>query len=286
LEACDEAVSEGSILWRDKFSRERLLDLKAHFVADNDLEGFNREYRNLAIDVSTSYFRPSDFLPMTEADHKARKRYYVGGDLAFSKKERRDYTVLMLCGVDEEGILHYVEERRGRWDGNEVIDELYRLDELARELPGGEDGVLEFFIESGAIKESLGAALEIRMAEEGYLNLCPGLVPTQDKAVRAVPLQARMRARGVRWNQDASWFADHKQELLEFSQEGTRGAHDDRVDADAWVAQGLKRMATPPPAEDEDRAEVAYLRRLAFAETAAANDTDSSYEVLRFQAFR
>jgi predicted phage terminase large subunit-like protein len=262
LEACDERVSAESILWPDKFSQERLLELKAHFVSDGDLEGFNREYRNLAIDVSTSFFRPSDFVPMDEDDHERRKRYYVGGDLAFSKGERRDFTVLMLVGLDEDGILHFVEERRGRWDGNEVIDELYRLNEMALCLPGGENGVEEYFIESGAIKETLGAALEIRMAEEGYLNIRPGLVPTKDKAVRAVPLQARMRAKGCRWDTESSWFADHQQELLEFAQEGTRGAHDDRVDADAWVAQALRTLGKPLTDREEYREQLALARRL------------------------
>lgn len=285
LEACDANVSRESILWPDKFTHEYLLELKDHYVTDGDLEGFNREYRNLAIDIETSFFRPEDFRPMTEEDHAKPKTYYVGGDLAFSKKEKRDWTVLTLAGIDEQGILHFVDERRGRWDGKEVIDQMYAMDEEVKLMPGGANGVAEWFIESGSIKETLGAALDIRMSEEGYLNLRPGLIPTKDKAIRAIPLQARMRSRGTRWDTEAAWFAEHRQELLEFSQEGTRGAHDDRVDADAWLAQGLKGMAMPLNANEEERIVLLDARRRARAQQASDDGDCTGYSYWRAQSW-
>jgi predicted phage terminase large subunit-like protein len=270
LEACDENL--GNVLWPEKFTRERLEAIKRTYIADGDLSGFNMEYRNIAVDAETSFFRPSDFLPMSEEDHKRAKTFYVGGDLAFSKKEKRDWTVFVVGGIDDEGILHVVDERRGRWDGKEVIDEMYRIEEAWAPQ--------EWFIESGAIKESLGTALELRFAAEGFLNLRPGLVPTKDKAVRANPLQARMRMKGIRFDTEASWFPDYKQEMLEFAQEGTRGAHDDRVDASAWLAQGIKTMAMPLNADEREEEDL----RAAWASVraVAANDEDaSSYDRMR-----
>jgi predicted phage terminase large subunit-like protein len=261
-EACDAEVSPESILWPEKFSRARLLEIKQMYVDGNEdagsmaglgVSGFNMEYRNVALNLESGFFRPEDFRPMTEEDHKRPKRYYVGGDLAFSKQDRRDFTVFVVGGLDEDGILHMVDERRGRWDGNEVIDQMYQIQEAWEPE--------EWFIESGAIKETLGAALELRMAHEGYFNICPKLIPTKDKAIRAVPFQARMRSRGIRWDTEASWFQDHKHELLEFSQEGTRGPHDDRVDAGAWLGQGIKRMNTPQSSEEEDEEDLWMARK-------------------------
>ena len=273
-EACNENVDPDSILWPERFSKAKLLDLKQVYIEADDLPGFNMEYRNLAVDEETSYFRSSDFLKMEEEDHKKPKTFYVGGDLAFSKKEGRDYTVLTVGGLDEDGILHIVDERRGRWDGNQVIDEMYSINEAwAPE---------EWFLESGAIKETLGAALEIRMRDEGYLNIAPGLVPTKDKAIRAVPLQARMRARGIKWDTEASWFAEHKSELLEFTQEGTRGRHDDRVDADAWLAQGIKNMMKPATEEETNVVELAWARRQARKQK-LDDEGAGSYELYRAQ---
>ena len=269
-EACDENFTPESILWPEKFSEQTLRDVCAMMMESDDegdgYAGFLMEYRNIAVDIGTSFFRPEDFVPMAEEDHKKPKRFYVGGDLAFSKNQGRDFTVFYVAGLDSDGILHMMDERRGRWNGNEVIDQMYAIQEYCIELNG--EGVDEWFIESGAIKETLGAALELRMREEGYLNLCPRLIPTQDKAIRAMPLQARMRSRGIKWDTNASWFAPAKQEMLEFTQEGSRGAHDDRVDAAAWLAQGLRRMVV---AESEDEREERLLyedRESAFEEEA------------------
>ncbi len=241
-EGCDEML--GNILWPEKYNLQWWQDKKAEFAGFGNVSGFNREYRNIATDTASGFFRPEDFRPMREEDHDRRKTFYVGGDLAFSKKEHRDYSVFTVGGIDEEGVLHVVDERRGRWDGNEVIDEMYAIEEAWHPA--------EWFIESGAIKETLGAALEIRMPNEGYLNIAPDLIPTKDKAVRAMPMQARMRAKGVRFDTQASWFGDFQQELLQFAQQGTRAPHDDRVDALAWLGQGLKRMSVPQSVNDDD----------------------------------
>jgi len=275
FEACDENLSEASILWPGRFPKQKLQDIKQTHIDADDLQGFNMEYRNLAVDYTTSFFRPEDFIPMTEDDHKKTKLYYVGGDLAFSEKQGRDYTVLTVGGLDSEGILHIVDERRGRWDGKQVIDELYAINEAWHPE--------EYFIESGAILKTLGAALELRMREEGYLNITPNLVPTKDKAIRAHPLQARMRSRGIKWDTEASWFPEHKMELLEFSQEGTRGAHDDRVDADAWLAQGIKRMSAPPTEEETNVVELAFARRQARAKDMSEFESCTGYEFWRAQ---
>jgi predicted phage terminase large subunit-like protein len=244
-------------LWPQKYPKDWWVAKKQEYAGFGNLAGFNREYRNIAVDTGSGFFRPEDFRPMAEEDHKLRKTYYVGGDLAFSKKEGRDFTVFVVGGLDEAGILHIVDVRRGRWDGNEVIDQMYSIAEAWE--------ISEWFIESGAIKETLGAALEIRMREEGYLNLASGLVPTKEKSIRAVPIQARMRARGVRFDTESSWFQEFQDELLQFSQEGTRGKHDDSVDAIAWLGQGMKRMVTPISAEEEEDWEFEAMKRQAMS---------------------
>jgi len=275
FEACDEAISKESILWPERFNQAKLKDIRQTHVEADDLQGFNMEYRNLAVDYTTSFFRPEDFIPMTDEDRRRPKTYYVGGDLAFSQKQGRDYTVFPVGGLDDEGTLHMVDERRGRWDGKQVIDEMYSIDEAWHPA--------EWFIEHGAIKATLGAALDLRMPEEGFLNICPNLIPTKDKSIRAVPFQARMRARKVKWDTDASWFPEHKAELLEFTQEGTRGKHDDRVDADAWLGQGLKRMYSPPTEEETNVIELAFARRQARAKDMSEFESCTGYEFWRAQ---
>lgn len=278
FEACDAEISEQSLLWKEKFPAEKLIEIRQTYLDDGDLVGFNMEYRNIAVDWQTSFFRPEDFVPMTDEDWKKPMIYYVGGDLAFTETDASNWTVMTVGGIDSDGILHIIDERRGRWDGKQVIDEMYRIEAFCRQMQEQNEqereGVREWFLESGAIKKTLDTALQLRMPGEGYMNICPDLTPTKSKSVRATPLQARMRSKGVHWNTRASWFPDHQQELLEFTQEGTRGEYDDRVDADAWLGYGIKRMTTPPDVEEIERTELRSALRQ------AANDEMTEYETM------
>jgi len=71
-----------------------------------------------------------------------------------------------------------------------------------------------------------------------------------DKERRARSIQARIRAKAVKFNKNAGWFADFEQELIQFP----RGSHDDQVDALAWIGLGLSRMTTPLTTAEEDDA--------------------------------
>ena len=252
-EACDDQVSEGSILWPEKFPRERLLKIKGNYVKAGNVAGFNMEYRNIAIDTSSGFFRPEDFRPMTEEDEKKRFSYYVGVDFAISTKEKRDYTVIVVAGLCPEGFLYIVDVVKGRWDGNEIIDEMLAVERAYHPE--------EWYVESGMISKALGPAMEMNMREEEegkglYMNLCP-MVPTKDKMSRARSIQARIRAKSVKFHKDASWFPDFEQELIQFP----RGSHDDQVDALAWIGLGLARMTTPLNAAEAEEFEFEREKR-------------------------
>lgn len=249
-EACDDTVSEESILWPEKFSRERLLAIKQNYINAGNLAAFNMEYRNIARDTTSGYFRPEDFVGIAD-DELARKKltYYVGGDFAISTKERRDYTAFVVGGMDEDGFLYIVDVVRGRWDANQIIEEM-----LAIERAYSPE---QWFVESGAILKALDAALEIKMREAGmYMNLVP-MVPTKDKESRARSFQARTRGRGVRYRKEASWYADYEDEFLQFP----RGTNDDQVDGSAHLGMGLAKMVTPLTADEEDEVEMEFQRR-------------------------
>jgi hypothetical protein len=64
-----------------------------------------------------------------------------------------------------------------------------------------------------------------------------------DKMARARPLQGRMQHGKVFFPEQAAWFQQAMQEMLRFP----AGAHDDVVDALAWVVQ-LAIRENPPRA--------------------------------------
>ncbi len=253
-EACDDLVSEESILWPEKFPRERLLEIKQNYADAGNLAAFQMEYRNIARDTTSGYFRPDDFIGIKDEDLERKTlTYYAAVDFAISTKERRDYTVILIGGIDEEGFVHIVDVIRGRWDGNQIIDEMLSVE--AAYHPE------KWFAESGVISKSLGPMMEVRMREsnEGlgmYMNIFP-MVPTRDKESRARSIQARMRGRGVRFRNESSWYADLEDECLQFP----RGNHDDQVDALAWLGLGLASMVTPLTSDEEEEVEMEFQRR-------------------------
>ena len=255
FQACDEDITQESILWPQKFSKEKLQFIKTMAIRAGKLDGFNREYRNIATDTSSGFFREDDFRPMTEEDEKKlnpkdrKMTFYVGGDFAISTKQARDRTVFTVGGVDDEGFLHVVDERSGRWDAKEIIDEMFSIEEAWH--PD------EWYVESGAILKALAAGLEMEQRKRNvYLNLKP-IIPLNDKQSRARSIQARMRSHAVRFSKDASWFPELKDECLQFP----RGEHDDRVDALAYLGIGLARMVAPLSDNEQDEEDLTREER-------------------------
>ena len=80
-----------------------------------------------------------------------------------------------------------------------------------------------------------------------YINL-HAVTPKVDKEQRAKPLQARMRAGGVRFNKDKNWYAGLIDEMLVFP----RGQHDDQVDALAYIGLALDKVTLAPTQEERD----------------------------------
>lgn len=239
-EACDADVSEPSLLWPELWSEPALKREKKMYVEQNNLVKFNMEYRNIAVDLSSGFFLPTDFVATEDSDTPKPRTYYVGVDYAISTAERRDYTVMVVGGVDHDGFLEIVDLRKGRWDGKRIIDEMFAIQEAWKPE--------QWFVEAGSIQKALGAALEIEQRRHSvYLNLNL-MVPTKDKSSRARSIQARMRSKGVRFDRRTAWFPDLEQEMIQFP----RGGHDDQVDAMAWLGLGLANMIAPPTSEESE----------------------------------
>jgi len=63
---------------------------------------------------------------MEELD-TTRLHYYAAVDFAISNKERSDYTVIAVVGVDDMNRWYVVDVRRGRWDSKEIIDLMFAM---------------------------------------------------------------------------------------------------------------------------------------------------------------
>jgi len=168
-------------------------------------------------------------------------RYYCAWDLAIGKRDRNDYTVGMVIGVDAEDNLYVVDVVRGKYDGFEIVERILDLYEEWRPSIIG--------IEKGHIEMALGPFLEKRVRERGlheayFKDLKTG---RRDKEARARAIQGRMQQGMVYLPREEQFTGPLVAELLRFP----NGIHDDQVDALAWIGLMMTEFATyeaPAPA--------------------------------------
>lgn len=239
------------ILWPQQFSQERLLAIRASFVEEGDAAGYSQEYLNDPHDNSEAFLRKDDFRAMQPADHAAAKRVRVGCDFAVSKADRANRTSFTVGGTKLDNETCIIDQRVGRWDTAEWVDELFLLQE--RYDPE------VFFVEDGVIWKAVAPTLyrEMRLRDV-WLNCLP-ILPTKDKATRGRPLQKRMRAGGMLFDKDAEWYPAYEEECLRFTGY-SEATLDDQFDSTAILVKGLESL--PDLEEDDFEAEEeAEMRR-------------------------
>jgi predicted phage terminase large subunit-like protein len=160
-----------------------------------------------------------------------------------STKERSDYTVIAIVGVDSVGTILVRDIRRGRWDAHQIVEEMFQVH--ARYKPE------LFVVEQGVIHRSISPFLtREQQLRQVYLNLFP-MTPTKDKLSRARSLQARLRSGNIRFDKEASWYPTLEDEMVRFPKD----RHDDQVDALSWIGLALDVMQEAPTQkeiEDEE----------------------------------
>jgi predicted phage terminase large subunit-like protein len=237
-----------SILWAQRWPKKKLIDERARYVTQGLGDVYSQEYLNVPLDESNTFFRRSDFLPIREEDQKLSLNYYITADLAISQRERSDYSVFTIAGLDDSGRLHLVEVLRDRMDSEQLVSTILQLQ--TRYKPS------LFGIEAGTIEKSLGPFLRREMLATGIFVPLQPLKPSVDKITRARSIQARMRANGCKFNKDAEWYQTFEEELMRFP----RDRHDDQVDAWAYMGLMLDKMINASTPEEE--AEEVYLEFL------------------------
>ena len=245
--AHNEDFSE--ILWPDRWPKENLIAERQRFVEQGLGDKYAQEYLNTPLDEANAFFRKSDFLPMVDGDYDSAKVYYVGCDLAVTTKTENDFTVFVVGGVNEKGILNIVDVRRLRIDSVEIVDEILALNK--------QYDPQMFFFEKGAITNSILPHLVNAMVNENNYVTYELFARTVDKKQYAHTIQARMRSKQVKFDKKAEWFQTFESEMHRFP----RDRKDDQVDAIAILGHGLKRFIEAPTAKEA--AEEAYQEEVA-----------------------
>lgn len=240
--AHDETMTK--LLWPERKRVEDFQQLKADFKEQGIPEVYSCEYLCNPVDDSIRFFKKNDFLGMTKEDLKKEVNYYIAGDFAISERDRADYSVFVVGGMDSDGILHIRNVIRERMDGLTIVETLLQLQKHYDPMAFG--------IEDMQISKAIGPFLNRAMVESNvFLNVVPLSPYKSDKTTRARSIQARMRAGAVKFDKDADWFDQFENELLQFP----RSKHDDCVDAMSYLGLIIDRMAegrTVEEREEED----------------------------------
>lgn len=245
-------------LWPERRDPERglnneeiLREIRQQFIDDGDVAGYCQELLNDPRDDEVAYLRREWFDPMTEEDHRLPGMHGMGIDFAITKKEVNNRTSITCGKMDTGNILHFVGQQVGRWDSEEIIEEIFTG--YKRWHP---DAV---WVEDGQIWKALWPMIRREMSKRStWINFIP-MLPVKDKAARGRSLQKRMKGGGTRWDKEASWYPGMEAELLNFS-ESAEAQLDDQFDSAALLSLGMESFAD---VEKEDLMDEEELEMLA-----------------------
>lgn len=238
-----------AILWQTRWPKEELIRTREDYLSRGLSDVYSQEYLNYPIDESVAFFRREDFFSISEnhldaiREERTNVNYYVGCDLAVSTVARSDYTVFVVVGVDDQGMMNVVDVRRGRWDSLQIIDEFFVIQ--TRYKPEW------FAMERGTIEKSIGPVIRAEMLARRNFIKFELSTANKDKQTRARGIQARFRAGGIKFDKTASWYPDLEDEFIRFPK--TR--YDDTVDALAWLGltyDSVQQASTAEEDEEED----------------------------------
>lgn len=245
------------LLWPQKKDAEFFRAKREDAREQGMLDIYSQEYLNNPIDESSAYFKRGDFLSLKDEDKKLQLNYFITADLAISEAERADYSVFLVAGVDENKMLHVRDVIRERLDGREIVDMFIALQRKYNPIAIG--------VEDMQVSKSIGPFLNEEMhRHQQFINLLLLKHGGKDKQTRARSIQARMRAKGIKFDKEGDWYNGFEEECIRFP----RDKHDDQVDAFAYLGLMLDSLIVAPTKEEID--EDAYNEQLA-----ASGGTDS-----------
>jgi predicted phage terminase large subunit-like protein len=237
------------LLWPEMKSAEQFRLQREDYIRQGLADVYSQEMLNIPLDITDTFFKKTDFVPMKPEDDKKRLVYYATCDLAVSQSQRADYSAFVVGGMDEEGRLYCKHVIKERMDALEIVDTILMIQKIYKPVLFG--------LEQGTIQKAIGPVLNGEMLKRGEFISTVLLKPSGDKLTRARSIQARMRSGACKFDKNADWYQGFEDELLRFP----RDKHDDQVDAWAYLGLMLDRMWEAPTDKEVEAEEYdAYVR--------------------------
>lgn len=216
-------------IWEEKFTTEQL-----HAERKRDYMAFAQERMNQPIPIGSGMFKKDYFRYFTLKDDTiyidgreialSSCNLYLTCDIAITKKEYSDYTVLLVSAVSPDNEIFVLDYTRERWeDPSDIMKEMFRLN---AKYPG----IITNGVEEVAAQRWLIVNLRKEMkARNKFFSITP-LKADKEKVRRISQLQPR-------FENGAVYLKAHMSELEEELLLFPKSAHDDVSDALAYVLQ-------------------------------------------------
>lgn len=170
-------------------------------------------------------------------------RIYCASDHAVGITQRNDPSCFIKVGVSAQNDIYILECVWKKMPADMAVEAMLAMG-------GGNSRPLLWWAEKGHISKSLGPFLRKRMLETNTFFNIREVTPANDKMTRAQSIAARMAMGKVYFPKSEIWTEKAINELMAFP----NGAHDDFVDAMAYIGLGLQSQYGPSKNTAENKA--------------------------------
>lgn len=227
-------------LWPEKFPEARLRAIRESFIQAGDPTGYAQEYLNDPRDNEDAFIRKTDLLSMSQEHRDQYMEFGCGVDFAISKADTANKTSFTIGGKDLSNRVNVVDQRSGRMDALEIIEEMFSV---------GKRFDPTFYVEGGQIWKALEPMINREMLRKDHFLKIVVINPTKDKKARGRAFQKRTRAGGFRVDKEAPWYPDWEDIILKFTGDAD-AVQDDEFDSTALLCAGME--VAQSDLEDED----------------------------------
>jgi predicted phage terminase large subunit-like protein len=222
--------------WPARHTAEGLLAELDAFSAMGKRDIWWREKMCEAISPESQRFKPEMFRYLYARPGLSGCNVYTAVDLASSRADTADRTAIVTVAVNPDGHWLVLDLDAGRYDPTETIDHIFGA--VIKWSP------MEVGIESVAYQSVLSHFLEKEMPRRNRFFTIRPLKAEKKKELRIDTLQPRFSLGTVWFPERAPWTRLLESELTAFP----FGAHDDAIDALAYIEQMAAVPVRRPPA--------------------------------------
>ena len=217
---------DGSALWPEHLSVETLERMKQEHTSVGLLDIFMCEYMNDPITDENREFKREFFKYYHEVPELRAMKIAITVDPAISKKEKADYSVIYVQGVDKDNKRYCLDYTRKRLDPYELCNEIFRLYDKWKPWTVG--------IEKVAYQEALIYIVKDEMRKRNVFFKVSEISTRREKEMKIRGLVPMYRA-GVMYHSPK--HTELEEELLRFP----KGRTDDIIDAQAMQQELVRK---------------------------------------------